>query len=154
MPDSTNDGGRCTNENHQRGPTRVGKHEHERGRVSTRVGTNDGGRCMNENHQRGPTRVSKHEHERGRASTQVGTNEGGTNERQRGLTNESGRCTNEGWCRGRVSSSLIGGSSPPLLLLLLQPIRYLAKCAATSIDVCGLLPRGCNEVGGGQTRGY
>src|SRR5882762_5926140 len=160
MPDSTNDGGRCMNENHQRGPTRVGKREHERGRASMRVGTNDGGLCTNKNHQRGPTRVSKHENERRGASMQVGTNEGGTNERQWGLTNESGRCTNEGqcctnegWCRGWVSSSLIGGSSPPLLLLL-QPLRYLAKCAATSIDVCGLLPRGCNEVGGGQTRGY
>ena len=76
------------------------------------------------------------------------TNDGGR------CTNEGRCCTNEGWCWGWVSSSLTGGSFPPLLLLLLQPIRYIAKCAATSIDMCGLLPRGCNEVGGGQTCGY
>jgi len=105
-----------------------------------------------------PTRTNEGQQARTRTR---GSEHAGGYERQRGLTNESGCCmnegrccTNEGWCRGRVSSSLIGGSSPPLLLLLLQPIRYLVKCAATSIDVCRLLPRGCNEVGGGQTRGY
>jgi len=67
----TNDGGHCTNEDHERGPTRISKHQHERGRASTQVGTNEG--CTNER-RRGLTNESGRCTNEGRRSqTRAGT---------------------------------------------------------------------------------